>query len=115
MTQSAKLGLAQYLTHEWFWMTLGPVDRANKHQSRAEVLSLWSDVQAAIRAWAGTLAGLSLAPLDRTGVDVTRLFKQAFGVVKAAAEYQGKKRMSLAEFLAYAQEGLRKVAEGCRA
>jgi len=47
-------------------------------------------------------------------VDVTRPFKQAFGVGGAAAEFQGKKGMNLPAFLSYAQEGLRKVAEGCR-
>ena len=76
------------------------------------MLPLWAEVQRALQAWAGTPGGCSLAPLDRAGVDVMRLFKQAFGVVKTAAECQGKKGMSLPEFLSYAQDGLRKVGEG---
>ena len=45
------------------------------------------------------------------GVEVTRLFEQAFGVVKAATECQGKKGMNLPEFLSYALAGCGKVAE----
>ena len=66
-------------------MTASTADRENKNQSRAVVLPLWAEVQRPLQAWAGSPAGCSLAPLDRAGVDVTQLFKQAFGVVKAAA------------------------------
>jgi len=104
----------RYLAREWFWMTAGTADRENKHQSPAEVLPLWAEVQAGLQAWAGTPAGLSLAPLDRAGVDVSQLFKQAYGIIRTAAEYQGKKDMGLLGFMTYACHGLRTAAANRR-
>lgn len=99
--------LVNYLVRGWFRFTSEVVDRENKNQSRAEVLPLWKEVQTAFESWAGSPAGCSLEPLNLAMVDVTQLFKQAFGVIKAAAKYQGKKNLNIEEFLSYAMNGLR--------
>ena len=99
--------LVNYLVREWFRFTTESVDRENKNQSRAEVLPLWKDVQTAFESWAGSPAGCSLEPLNLEAVDVTQLFKQALGVIKAAAKYQGKNNLNSEELLSYAMRKLR--------
>ena len=74
------------------------------------MLPLWKDVQTAFESWAGSPAGCSLEPLNLEAVDVTQLFKQAFGVIKAAAKYQGKNNLNTEELLSYAMNRLRLVA-----
>ncbi len=102
--------LVNYLVREWFRFTTESVDRENKNQSRAEVLPLWKGVQTAFESWAGSPAGCSLEPLNLETVDVTQLFKQALGVIKAAAKYQGKNNLNSEELLSYAMRKLRLAA-----
>ena len=102
--------LVCYLTHHWFRMTIHTVKRENKNQSRAKVSPLWQEVQSALAAWAGTPAWCSLAPLDRQQVDVSQLFKQAYGVIQTAAQYQGIELSTVKNFLSYAESGLRRIA-----
>jgi hypothetical protein len=99
--------LVYYLADEWFRFTADIVDRENKNQSRAKVLPLWKEVQAAFQSWAGCPQGCSLAPLDLERVDVRQLFKQALGVIKTAARYQGRSNLKNEELLAYARGGLK--------
>jgi len=101
-----------YLVHEWFRLTTESVDRKNKNQSRAEVLPLLHEVQKAFEAWAGGPTGCPLEPLNLADADITQLLKQAYGVIKAAAEYQGKKNLSRETFLSYAANGLELVSHG---
>jgi hypothetical protein len=102
--------LMNYLVHEWFRLTTETVDRKNKNQSRAEVLPLWKDVQTAFESWAGSPAGCSLEPLSLEAVDVTQMFKQALGVIRTAAQCQGRNYLSTEELLSYAMFGLRLTA-----
>ena len=59
---------------------------------------------------AGSPAGCSLEPLNLEAVDVTQMFKQAFGVIKTAAQCQGRNNLSTEELLSYAMYGLRLTA-----
>ena len=52
----------------------------------------------------------SLEPLNLEAVDVTQMFKQAFGVIKTAAQCQGRNNLSTEELLSYAMFGLRLTA-----
>ena len=102
--------LVNYLVREWFRLTTEPVDRKNKNQSRAEVLPLWKNVQTVFESWAGSPTGCSLAPLNLAAVDVTQMFKQALGVIRTAAQCQGRNNLSTEELLSYAMFGLRLTA-----
>jgi hypothetical protein len=102
--------LVQYLTYDWFRMTADKVKRENKNQSRAKVSALWQEVQTSLANWAGIPPGLALSPLDRKQVDVTQLLKQAFGVLKTAASYQGREAQTVNDFLSYALFGLEGIA-----
>lgn len=93
--------LAQKLTGEFFRMTDGPVDRENKHQSRAAVLPLWADIQRAFRDWAGEPTG-ELAPLDLSNVDASRLAKQAIGCIRRAALIQREAIESIDDLIWFA-------------
>ena len=106
--------LVNYLVRGWFRFTTESVDRENKNQSRAEVLPLWKDVQTAFESWAGSPVGCSLEPLNLEAVDVSQCFKQALGVIKAAAKYQGKNNLNTEELLSYAMNGLRANAKGVK-
>jgi len=60
--------------------------------------------------WTGNPAGCSLEPLSFEAVDVTQMFKQDIGVIRTAAQCQGRNNLSTEELLSYAMFGLRLTA-----
>lgn len=96
--------LVSYLTHEWIRFTTYQVDRENNNQSKAETLPIWLKAREAFLNWTGKPPGRSLAPVPKEEADVRNLIKQAMGVGKTAAEYQGKELNTTEELIAYLQE-----------
>jgi hypothetical protein len=70
--------LSAKLTHDWFRITEKPVDRANKHQSRAETHPIWKGIQAAFAGMFGEPEA-DLVPIRRDKIMPTELAKQARG------------------------------------
>lgn len=101
--------LIAYLCNNWVRFTEGEVDRTNT--TRIRVLPLWAEVTAGFESWAGQPRGETLAPLDREGVDVRQLIKQAIGVLLSAGVRQGKKLDSPAAFNVYAARHMGKILE----
>lgn len=93
--------LIDYLTHDWLRFTTDKVDRENKNQSKAKTLPLWKNVQKAFKNWTGEPPGKLLEPLPKEQADVRNLIKQAVGVCKTAAEYQGKNLKSIEDLIEY--------------
>ncbi len=99
---SVRSDLIQYLTHQWLRFSKDPIDRANKHQSRAVILPLWILVQQGFQRWAGLPEGLPLVPIDKEAADVSQLIKQAAGVLYSAAMFKGKTIETWQDFLDFA-------------
>jgi len=99
--------LAAYLCRRWVRFTAGPVDRRNP--GRAPVLPLWAAVERGFAAWAGAPVGASLAPLDRQGVDVRALLKQAIGVTITAFAKQGRLLKLPEDFIAATMLAMRAI------
>jgi hypothetical protein len=70
--------LCEKLTHDWFRLTTEPVDRKNKHQSRATTHPLWIGVQDAFADLFGQPQG-ELVPIDRDKVTPIQLARQGRG------------------------------------
>jgi hypothetical protein len=66
------------LTHDWFRITTEPVDRRNKHQSRAETHPIWLGVQQAFATIYGQ-PDRPLVPIRRDKIMATELAKQGRG------------------------------------
>jgi len=97
--------LVHYLTN-WLRFTANKVDRENKNQSKARTLPLWNKVRKAFKRWAGEPPGRSLEPLPKEKANVRNLMKQALGVVKAAAGFQGKEITDREGLIAYMNEAV---------
>lgn len=98
-----RASLVQQLTDDWFRLTTEPVDRQNKHQSRAETSPLWTDVQQALLSWAGRPHG-KLAKVDCSNADVSKLMKQAMGCARKAALIRGESFWTLDDFLFFVMQ-----------
>lgn len=76
------------LAGEWFRITDEPVDRENKHQSRAATHPLWQAIHGAFLAVFGQPTG-QLFPLLRARVSPDRLVKQGVGCFSRAMLQRG--------------------------
>jgi hypothetical protein len=70
--------LCQKLTYDWFRLTAEPVDRRNKHQSRAGTHLLWIGIQEGFETVFGPPEG-ELPPIRRDKITPTELARQARG------------------------------------
>jgi len=75
--------LIEYLTDSWFRMTDGPVDRENKHQSRAETSPLWKQVIQHFVDWAGEFKEAMVRPIRQIKVTTKQLEQQLSGLMAA--------------------------------
>ncbi|HMP06198.1 MAG TPA: hypothetical protein PJ982_07615 [Lacipirellulaceae bacterium] len=78
----------EYLSHDWFRLTDGPVDR--KHPERSLIHPAWQLVRDAFHHWAGAPMGESLAPLPKLWIDTSRLHAMATGILKGSFARAGK-------------------------
>lgn len=90
--------LAELLTHEWFRLTEGPVDREGKHQSRAKTHLLWLGIQEGFAAIFGPSQG-ELTPLDRERVQPIELARQGRGCLAACLLQMGIEVKSYDQFV----------------
>jgi hypothetical protein len=75
--------LCDKLAREWFRMTAEPVDRRNKHQSRAPTHPIWLGVQSALLTIFGPPEG-RLSPIRRDKVSPQKLMEQGRGCLANA-------------------------------
>jgi hypothetical protein len=105
----AKLpSLAKELTHEWLRFSAVPLDRDNKHQSRAETAPQWEQVQ---RQFAQAF-GEASHPLKRPILKLPsadRLKKQIWGCLKTAMAVERFTAKVPAELMAKIQADLESV------
>jgi hypothetical protein len=71
--------ILQQITHQWFRLTEGPLDR--RHTERALTHPLWTQIAEAFVDVYGPSAKLELKPLPKLEVDNSRLVKQVLGVL----------------------------------
>jgi hypothetical protein len=95
--------LCEKLTHDWFRLTTEPVDRKNKHQSRATTHPLWIGVQEAFASLFGQPEG-DLVPIDRDKVTPIQLARQGRGCLVNCLLQKGIEFRSYIDFV-------RKVAD----
>ena len=73
-----RAAIAEYLTHEWIYLTTDTVD--SKHSERNQILPLWREVQQLFAQWCGEASGIALAPLPKQPINIENLIKQWVGL-----------------------------------
>ena len=69
--------IVHYLTHSWFRLTDGPVDR--KHPDRTPILPEWCEVQKAFLAWTGAGPMPELEPIESQAMPPEHFVKSIIG------------------------------------
>lgn len=72
-----RAAVVRYLTHDWFRLTAGPVDR--KHPDRTPILPEWQEVQQAFAAWAGSGPFADLGPIETQPMPADHYLKTIVG------------------------------------
>ena len=90
--------LCEKLTHDWFRLTTEPVDRKNKHQSRAATHPLWIGVQEAFAELFGAPEG-ELVPIERDKVTPIQLARQGRGCLLNCLLQKGIEFRDYVEFV----------------
>lgn len=80
--------LSELLTHDWFRLTEGPVDREGKHQSRAKTHPIWLGMQEGFAEIFGPPQG-EMTPLAREQVEPIALARQGRGCLAACLLQMG--------------------------
>jgi hypothetical protein len=72
-----RAAVVHYLTHSWFRLTDGPVDR--KHPDRTPILPQWREAQDAFAAWTGNGAGPALEAIESQSMPPEHFLKTIVG------------------------------------
>lgn len=110
-----RAALTEYLTSKWFRLTETPVNRKGNNQSKKKTSFLWERVRKGFVEWAGNSGKETLEPLRKENADVSKMVKQAFGVLKSAANHRGISISDFQEFLNFALPELKILANDPRA
>ncbi len=96
VVRASRAKLIEWVTDQWCRFTEEPVDRENKHQSRAVVSKLWQSVVECFQAWAGAPTEALVRPQRQIKVNTKQLEQQLADCLPpswlAPAHYQNSTR-----------------------
>lgn len=101
-----RAAIVRYLTHSWFRLTDGPVDR--KHPDRMPILPEWREVQEGFAAWTGAGPMPELEPIESQAMPPEHYVKSIIGLFVSLFARTG---VSIDGNEAYFQECLSRILD----
>jgi hypothetical protein len=101
-----RAAIVEYLTHGWFRLTAGPVDR--KHPDRTPVLPQWREVQDAMATWTGTGPPVDLGPIPTQPMPPEHYIKTIVGSLKS---YFARRGVEIDSNETFWNEGLHRLLD----